>query len=187
MTTAPARSDPIATNGDERGAVVRVAAVGDLHCGRTDQGALKPLLAAIAAQADILLLCGDLVDRGLPDEARILARELAITAGLPTVAVLGNHDFEAGKEAEVTAILTDAGVRVLDGDSCEIKGVGIAGVKGFPRRLRHPHAGGVGRAGHQGVRSRRAGGSAEDGNGAVAACRQPSASCCFITRRSSPR
>jgi Icc-related predicted phosphoesterase len=131
MTTAPPRSGPTVSQENEHETVVRVAAVGDLHCGRTDQGVLKPLLAAIAAQADIILLCGDLVDRGLPDEARILARELAGTAGVPTVAVPGNHDFEAGKEAEVTEILADVGVRVLDGDACEIKGVGIAGVKGF--------------------------------------------------------
>jgi Icc-related predicted phosphoesterase len=38
----------------------------------------------------------------------------------------------------VVEILTHAGVRVLDGEACEIEGVGIAGVKGF--------AGGFGRA-----------------------------------------
>jgi Icc-related predicted phosphoesterase len=46
--------------------------------------------------------------------------------------VLGNHDFESGKQDEVTQILTGAGVRVLDGDTCEIHGIGFAGVKGFP-------------------------------------------------------
>lgn len=117
-------------NTGEHAAVVRVAAVGDLHCGRTDQGALRPLLASVSAAADVLLLCGDLVDHGQAEEARVLARELAAT-GVPVVAVLGNHDFEAGKEEEITAILTDVGVRVLDGQSCEINGLGIAGVKGF--------------------------------------------------------
>lgn len=115
----------------EPAAVVRVAAVGDLHCGRADQGALRPLLASVSAAADVLLLCGDLVDHGQVEEARVLARELAATAGVPIVAVLGNHDFESGKEEEITAILTDVGVRVLDGNSCEINGLGIAGVKGF--------------------------------------------------------
>jgi Icc-related predicted phosphoesterase len=47
------------------------------------------------------------------------------------VAVLGNHDVESGKEAEVTQVLADAGVVVLDGDAREVLGVGIAGVKGF--------------------------------------------------------
>src|SRR5438552_6749426 len=54
-----------------------------------------------------------------------------------TVAVLGNHDHELGKVAEVNQIVCDAGVRVLDGEACEIHGVGFAGVKGF--------AGGFGR------------------------------------------
>jgi Icc-related predicted phosphoesterase len=45
--------------------------------------------------------------------------------------VLGNHDFEAGEEREITKILADAGVRILDGDSYEVHGVGFAGVRGF--------------------------------------------------------
>jgi Icc-related predicted phosphoesterase len=50
---------------------------------------------------------------------------------MPVVAVLGNHDFESGKADEVTKILAEGGVRVLDGDSCEFHGIGFAGVKGF--------------------------------------------------------
>lgn len=125
-------SSALASNSaDERsGSRVRVAAIGDLHCGRTAPEVLHALLQRAAADADLLLLCGDLVDHGLPDEARALARELA-NIGTPTLAVLGNHDVEAGKEAEICGILTDVGVRVLDGDSCVVRGVGIAGVKGF--------------------------------------------------------
>ncbi|MEO7985719.1 MAG: metallophosphoesterase [Gemmatimonadales bacterium] len=116
---------------------VRVAAVGDLHFGRADQGVpLRPLFAEVSERADVLALCGDLTDRGEPDEARALARVLAGVT-IPIVAVLGNHDYESGKMAEVSRILCDAGVRVLDGESCEIEGVGFAGVKGF--------AGGFGR------------------------------------------
>src|SRR6185503_20020107 len=40
-------------------------------------------------------------------------------------------DFESGKEHEVREILQEAGIPVLDGDACEIHGIGIAGVKGF--------------------------------------------------------
>ena len=119
-------------NGDNRDRpVVRIAAVGDLHCARTTPaGALQPLFSAVAERADVLLLCGDLTDYGLPEEARLLARELP-AARVPVLAVLGNHDFEAGHADEVRTILVDAGVRVLDGDSCELHGVGFAGVKGF--------------------------------------------------------
>lgn len=116
---------------------VRIAAVGDLHFGRTGHGPpLRTLFGEVVEQADVLALCGDLTDTGEPDEARALARALA-TATIPTVAVLGNHDFESGKTAEVSRILCDAGVHVLDGTSYEVYGVGFAGVKGF--------AGGFGR------------------------------------------
>ncbi|HET8586650.1 MAG TPA: metallophosphoesterase, partial [Candidatus Limnocylindria bacterium] len=80
--------------------------------------------------ADILLLAGDLTDFGLPEEARVLAGELA-GASIPIVAVLGNHDFESGKQHEVAGILGRAGVKMLDGDAVEIKGIGFAGTKGF--------------------------------------------------------
>jgi Icc-related predicted phosphoesterase len=110
--------------------VVRLAAVGDLHCTKSSQGAFQPLFARVSEAADMLLLAGDLTDYGLPEEARIVARELSALR-VPIVAVLGNHDYESGKEDEVRQILVDAGVVVLDGDACEINGVGIAGVKGF--------------------------------------------------------
>jgi Icc-related predicted phosphoesterase len=60
----------------------------------------------------------------------VLARELTVLR-IPVVAVLGNHDVESGKEAEVAQVLRDAGVVVLDGSACEVLGVGFAGVKGF--------------------------------------------------------
>src|ERR1051325_3831764 len=115
---------------------VRLAAVGDIHCGKTSRGALQPLFAQASEIADVLILCGDLTDYGLPEEAQVLVKELT-AANLPTVAVLGNHDYEAGKQDEIWQILADAGVHMLDGDACEIEGVGFAGVKGF--------AGGFGR------------------------------------------
>ena len=110
---------------------VRVAAVGDLHCTKTSQGALQPLFAAASANADVLLLCGDLTDYGLPEEARVLARELGAALRIPAVGVLGNHDYESGQHEEVVQILRDAGVVILDGDGCEVAGLGIGGVKGL--------------------------------------------------------
>lgn len=109
---------------------MRIAAVGDLHCTKTSQGKIAPLVAHVAERAEVLLLAGDLTDYGLPEEAHVLARELS-AAKLPTVAVLGNHDFESGKQDEVKRILEEGGITVLDGDSHEINGVGFAGVKGF--------------------------------------------------------
>ncbi|HEU5039542.1 MAG TPA: metallophosphoesterase, partial [Gemmatimonadales bacterium] len=118
--------------------VVRVAALSDIHLGRVGYAPpLQTLFAQVAELADVLALCGDLTDRGDPDEGRQLARVLA-SVGVPVVAVLGNHDYESGKVPELTRILCEAGVQVLDGgDATEIHGVGFAGVKGF--------AGGFGR------------------------------------------
>lgn len=110
--------------------VVRIAAVGDIHCTTTSQGTLKPLLTQASQQADVLLLCGDLTDYGLTEEAEILVDELT-AATIPTIAVFGNHDYEAGQPEVIRRILTEAGVKVLDGEACEIAGVGFAGVKGF--------------------------------------------------------
>lgn len=117
--------------------VVRVAAVGDLHCTKNSRGAFQPLFAEVGRSADVLVLCGDLTDYGLAEEAQVLVGEMAAGPRIPTVAVLGNHDFESGRPDDVRRVMVDAGVQVLDGESCEIRGVGFAGAKGF--------AGGFGR------------------------------------------
>jgi len=111
--------------------IVRIAAMSDVHVSKTSQGALTSVFAQVSERADVLVMCGDLTDYGLAEEARVLARDVATALRVPCVTVLGNHDFEAGKADEVRQILTDAGVTVLDGDACEIHGVGFAGVKGF--------------------------------------------------------
>jgi Icc-related predicted phosphoesterase len=109
---------------------VRVAALADLHCAKTSQGAFQALFAKIAEASDLILVAGDLTDYGLPEEARVLARELA-GIRVPIVGVLGNHDVESGKGEDVRQILADAGMTILDGDAHEVAGIGIAGVKGF--------------------------------------------------------
>jgi Icc-related predicted phosphoesterase len=109
---------------------LRIAALGDLHCPRTAVDTLAPLLARMAQEADVVVLCGDLTDRGTEEESRVLARTLGALR-VPVVAVLGNHDHESGTPEVVGRLLADAGVHVLDGESVEIEGVGFAGVKGF--------------------------------------------------------
>lgn len=111
--------------------MVRVAMVGDLHCGTGSAGELQPIFAAAAELADVLVLAGDLTDYGLPEEAEVLAGELKGAGRLPVVAVLGNHDYESGQQEEVARVLREAGVSILDGGTCELQGVGFAGTKGF--------------------------------------------------------
>jgi 3',5'-cyclic AMP phosphodiesterase CpdA len=72
--------------------LVRVAAVGDVHCTKTSQGVLQPLFQQMNDSADVLVLCGDLTDYGLPEEAHILAKELTSSVKIPVIGVLGNHD-----------------------------------------------------------------------------------------------
>jgi Icc-related predicted phosphoesterase len=112
--------------------LLRIAAVADIHVKKSAAfGSLKPMFDAASAEADVLLLCGDVTDYGLVEEAKILAREITASLRIPSIGVLGNHDFESGKADEVVKILTDAGVTMLDGGSHEIEGVGFAGIKGF--------------------------------------------------------
>lgn len=81
-------------------------------------------------RADVLLLCGDLTDYGTSEEVHVLAKELSVVH-VPMLAVLGNHDYESGHEGEVVRVLTDSGVKVLCGETCEVHGIGFVGTKGF--------------------------------------------------------
>jgi Icc-related predicted phosphoesterase len=114
--------------------VIRVAAVGDVHVGPDMAGMLREQLATVRDRADVLLLAGDLTKAGLPEEAEVLAGDLD-GLGVPTVAVLGNHDHHADRAADVAAILRDVDVTVLEGDAAIVETargtVGVAGVKGF--------------------------------------------------------
>jgi len=110
---------------------VRLAAVGDIHYARSSRSQFQPLWNAIASSADVLLLCGDIVDYGLPEEAQLFTKELIATVKLPMLAVLGNHEYESSKQDEVQRIFADAGIVVLDGDAKEVHGIGFAGAKGF--------------------------------------------------------
>lgn len=111
--------------------VVRLAAVGDIHYTKTSHGTLQRLFVHIAESADVLLLCGDIIDYGLPEEALLFVKELAAAVKIPILAVLGNHEYESSKQDEVQRIFVDAGIVMLDGDAHEVHGIGFAGVKGF--------------------------------------------------------
>jgi len=115
---------------------MKVAAIGDLHVREDTAETYRDLFGEISKEADVLVLAGDLTDLGKPKEAELLAQDLK-ACSIPVIGVLGNHDYECGAHEEVTRILRDAGMRVLDGQSVEIDGVGFVGVKGF--------AGGFGR------------------------------------------
>jgi Icc-related predicted phosphoesterase len=110
---------------------VSITAMADLHFGRFATDMYAPVLTAAASTTDVLVLCGDLTDHGRPEEAEGLVKLLAQTVRVPIVAVLGNHDFHSGQEAQVAEVFKAAGVHMLDGDAVEIEGIGFAGIKGF--------------------------------------------------------
>src|SRR6266404_9602599 len=110
---------------------VRVAALGDLHVHENSTDALQGLFEKISHSADVVALCGDLTQLGLPKEAERLANDLR-SCRVPVVAVLGNHDYQSGHVEEVKKILCAAKVVILEeSETFELKGVGFAGAKGF--------------------------------------------------------
>jgi Icc-related predicted phosphoesterase len=50
---------------------------------------------------------------------------------VPVVVVLGNHDYESDKQADLVRMMTAGGIKVLDGSAYERDRVGFAGTKGF--------------------------------------------------------
>lgn len=109
---------------------MRVAFTADLHVRQGDEARVRGLFAGLADEADALVLAGDITDHGRAGEAEALVRGLH-EVGVPVVAVLGNHDHEAGDAADIVRMLRACGVRVLEREGVVIGGVGFAGAKGF--------------------------------------------------------
>lgn len=109
---------------------MRIAATADLHFTPARHTALRDQLSRVRDEADVLVLAGDLTNYGQPEEMEVLVNAI-VRIRVPTIAVLGNHDYESGKEAELMRMLGQEGIKVLDGSAYERDGVGFAGTKGF--------------------------------------------------------
>jgi uncharacterized protein len=112
----------------------RIAAAADIHGSEVHRPRLEKAFGWLDGRADLVLLAGDLTTHGEPGQAAVVADACRLL-DVPVVAVLGNHDFHAGKERDVAAVLGDAGVTVLQRGwtMLELDGteIGIAGTKGF--------------------------------------------------------
>jgi Icc-related predicted phosphoesterase len=114
---------------------IRIAAAGDVHYGgAADRERARASFAALEGRVDVVLLAGDLTTHGEPEQAAVLA-DAAATLDVPVIAVLGNHDWHVNRAQELTAVLEEAGIVVLDRghhvlEVCDTQ-VGIAGAKGF--------------------------------------------------------
>jgi Icc-related predicted phosphoesterase len=109
---------------------MRIAATADLHFSPSNQSALQEQLSGARDEADVLVLAGDLTNYGQPSEMEPLLNAL-VRLRVPTIGVLGNHDYESGREQELMQLMSAAGIKVLDGSAYERDGVGFAGTKGF--------------------------------------------------------
>jgi Icc-related predicted phosphoesterase len=109
---------------------MRIAATADLHFSPQRQTMLREQLSRVRDEADLLILAGDLTNFGQPAEMEPLLNTI-VRIRVPTVAILGNHDYESGQEQELMRMMNAEGLKVLDGSAYERDGVGFAGTKGF--------------------------------------------------------
>lgn len=110
---------------------IKIAAVGDIHVKEHFRDVYREIFTEISEKADVLVLCGDLTDLGLAEEAQLLSLDLR-SCRIPVVAVLGNHDYQSDQWDEVKRILEEnENVSVLQEEPVEHFGIGFAGVKGF--------------------------------------------------------
>jgi Icc-related predicted phosphoesterase len=114
--------------------MVTIAAAGDVHASETTRARVEEAFANVEQQVDLVLLAGDLTTHGAPEEAQVLA-DACKGLRVPVCAVLGNHDLHSDHGDEIAAILSEAGVRMLDRSTavCELGDgeVGVVGTKGF--------------------------------------------------------
>lgn len=108
----------------------KIAAMADIHIRISDKGKLRDIFEELNETADILAICGDLTDTGDEEEAVVLGEELKALR-IPVLGVLGNHDYEKGRQKIIKQILTDHHMTILDGESIVLADVAFAGVKGF--------------------------------------------------------
>jgi Icc-related predicted phosphoesterase len=113
---------------------IRIAAAGDIHCHEGNRDQVAAAFAGLDGEVDLVLLAGDLTTHGEPEQAAVLA-EACRDFTAPVFAVLGNHDWHAGRGEDLAALLEESGISVLDrrAATCTVAGVevGVVGVKGF--------------------------------------------------------
>lgn len=113
---------------------IRIAAAGDVHATEELRERLARTFVAVADNADVVLLAGDLTTHGEPEQASVLADACA-GLRVPVVAVLGNHDHHSGQADDVKSALTAGGVIVLDRGHVILElgdvELGVVGTKGF--------------------------------------------------------
>jgi predicted MPP superfamily phosphohydrolase len=93
--------------------VVTIAAAADIHASDVSADRVERAFADLRGEADVVLLAGDLTTSGEPEQAEVIAAACQ-RLDVPIFAVLGNHDYHAGRTDELGEVLTAAGIRLLD-------------------------------------------------------------------------
>lgn len=109
---------------------MRVAAIADLHFSPQSYDRIREPMQKVREEADVLVIAGDLTNFGKPEEITSLLNAM-LRLRIPIITVLGNHDYESNRPEELMKMLTQEGIKVLDGSSYERDGIGFAGCKGF--------------------------------------------------------
>ena len=109
---------------------MKIAAAADIHARVGDTDILRALAQSAARDADVLILGGDLTDLGRLEEAEVLL-QVFDDCPIPVIATLGNHDYESGNAQELSRLLAESTIHLLDRSSVVIDEVGFSGVKGF--------------------------------------------------------
>jgi Icc-related predicted phosphoesterase len=109
---------------------MRIAATADIHFSPQSYDRIREPFSHVRDEADVLVIAGDVTNYGRPEEMDSFLNAL-VRLRIPTVAVLGNHDYESGQHDKLMQMMVAEGVKVLDGSSYERDGVGFAGTKGF--------------------------------------------------------
>src|ERR1041385_7490470 len=100
---------------------MRIAAIADLHFSPQSYDRIRDAMQRVRDEADVLVLAGDLTNFGKPEEMESLLNAL-VRLRIPIVAVLGNHDYESGKQDELIKMMAAEGVKILDGTAYERDG-----------------------------------------------------------------
>jgi len=113
---------------------VTIAALSDLHVREGEESAWAAIVRNVPAEADVLIIAGDMTENGWLGEAEASAAMLA-EVSVPMVAVLGNHDLRGLRRKAFREVFERAGVQILVDDPIVVptrSGVdlGIAGVAG---------------------------------------------------------
>ncbi len=124
------RSDVAIPGLGEELAGTEVAVLSDFQLGMwlANEGMVaRALRTAVEAEPDVVLLAGDFLYSTDPSAAQQIDTLLEVVdplldSGIPTYAVLGNHDHTVGAAGELTRALEDVGVTVLRNEAVAVPG-----------------------------------------------------------------